>query len=103
MILTLIAAALLDFDSWMWSKGYEPTTNRDVMAEYAAQWEEYRGWTNRAERIRGRRRRPDRDKLKPAEAFREFCRGNKVALPKDKRPKPYEKEAEDRNKRRKRK
>lgn len=95
MLTALIVAVILDWDSWLWDKGYDPLeSNRTVRTEWRAQYAEYCGKTNLAERIRSGKRRPrrkERDKLTPEEAFHRFANGGVVPMPKDERPAPYRK------------
>lgn len=96
MLAILIAAAALDWDSWLWQQGHDPLeTNAAVRTEWRAQYAEYLGKTNLAERIRtGKRVRPRRKArtdLTPEEAFHRFAAGGLVPQPKDERPAPYRK------------
>lgn len=107
MIFALVIAAVLDWDSRLWQQGHDPLeTNRSVRTEWRAQYAEYLGKTNLAERIHNPRRRPKRKERKdmtPVEAFRAFCRGQEVKFGRDVRPAPFKKEEPDHTKRKPRK
>lgn len=107
MIAALIVAAALDWNSWLWQNDLDPLeTNRSVRTEWRAQYAEYLGKTNLAERIRNPRRRKERKERKdmtPVEAFRAFCRGQDVKFGTDVRPAPFKKEEPDHTKRKPRK